>query len=437
MDLWWKKNIPAVGVVLFPGDLPDRFENYKYLENMGITITPKSGDADNVWSMTLNHNDWGQAIVLCPRNFERPPDDVINYTPHLQDEDRENIRHANNGLLVCVTPKHGNILRDGKLALRYYNALMENDGIAVYTAQSAKFWTPVMLYDELCHNADLDVEALYNLHSVYDTNNDDDNNVYWIHSHGLKEMGFIDFSIIKPSKELVPDFYRSIAYLIVEGRAKIGSDITLTLEPHKQASLVSMADFLESGDKASVDLIKNEVDEYHSVNSAVLCDLKGNWFKKLFSKQINASHTLMKGLPDNSLVTFSTTASNLMSERARDTYNVFRNIKEELNEMGLPMPAMAKMGYVVDDGKPDNKEHLWFEVKDFADDNISGELLNQPYGISRMKMGDVGIHQIELLSDWMIMTPIGNITPRNLHVARVMRNIPPAILVELQKALAE
>lgn len=40
MEFWWKKKVPTLGVVLFRGDLPDRLENYQYLNDMGITITP-------------------------------------------------------------------------------------------------------------------------------------------------------------------------------------------------------------------------------------------------------------------------------------------------------------------------------------------------------------------------------------------------------------
>lgn len=381
--------------------------------------------------MLLNHSEWGEATVLCPRDFIKPPEDTLNYCQNLQNEDREKIRLANNGLIVSITPKQGNVLRDGKLALRYFNALMANNGVAVYNVQSSKFWTPEMLADELCHDADLDVEALYNIHCVCET---DKENVYWIHSHGLKEIGFFDFSIIKPSDDINPDFYRSLAFAIVEGKAKIGAKTCLTLSPKRDAFLVSMQDFLLNGDLSCVELIKDDIDDYHCDKVAVLCEAKDNWLTNLFQKIIQPSKTLINGLPENGLLSFSTPASNLMSERANDTYHIFRQVKEELNQLRLPMQAMVKMGYVVDNGRLDKKEHLWFEVESFADETVNAILLNQPYQIARMNKGDLGTHPVKLLSDWVIMTPFGNITPRSYHLARVIKNIPPNVIEELQKA---
>lgn len=434
MISWWKKKIPSMGVVLFRGDLPDRLENYRYLEQMGVSILPLPGDADNVWGMTLRHPEWGEAEVLCRRNFPRPAIKALPYYRSLSEEDREAIRAVGTGLLVTVAPQHGNILRDRKLALLYFQALMGSDGVAAYDMHSYLYWTPEMLADELCHDADLDVEALYSLHELH---NEGAEHAYWIHSHGLQEIGYFDFSILNPSQDLPSDLYRSLVYNIIEGTAKIGEKFQIILTPQQEVMLTDMRIFLQQGDPAAVALIRDEMDEFHRDNAAVLCEPQSGWLSRFFAKGICPSRVLSKGLPENCMLPFSSTASRLMSERARGTYPVFRRIWEELTASGLPMPALAKVGYVTDNGGPDDKEHLWFEVKGFTDSALDAELVNQPYGVARLKQGDRGMHAVEQLSDWVIMTPLGQITPRNAAPARTLRSLPPKALDELRTLLQE
>lgn len=433
MASWWKKKVSTCGMVLFRGNLPDRMDNYRYLEQMGISITPTPEDADNVWSMTLRHPEWGEALVLCPRIFRKPPDNILQYVRFLSDAEREAIRASGTGLVVWVKPQHGNVLRDRKLALRYLHALMGKDGVAAIDMQSQLYWTPDMLADELCHDADLDVEALYCLHAVRNKGEEQD---YWTHSHGLKEIGFFDFSIINPAKNIQTDFFRSQAFRIVEGEAKVGEKTLLTLNPRLEAKFVSMRDFIKQGDRVAVKLIEGGLDESHLENGAVFCDEpQGGWQNRISSKGISPSRALVTGLPENCLMIFSKNASDLMAERARGTYSVFRSLWEELSSAGLAMHALAKVWYVTDNGNLDDKEHLWFEVKGFTDNALDAILVNQPYKIARMKEGDRGMRPVEQLSDWVIITPAGHVTPRNTSPARVLRNLPSQAQEKLREAL--
>lgn len=432
MVSWWKKTVPTLGVVIFRGDLPDRVENYRYLEAMGITITPTPGDAHNIWGMQLHHPDWGEALVLCPRNFPKPPDDMQRHLSSLRELDREVIRTAGTGLLVSMEPRHNNVLRDRKFALRYLHALMGVDGVVAVDVQSQLYWTPDMLADELCHDADLDVEALYSLHELQ---HPEAGNVCWIHSHGLQEIGFFDFSLINPAPELPSDLYRSLAYAIVEGTAKVGDQILLTLSPRHEVVLASMRDFLQQGDPTVIASLDAHIDTRHREHTTVLCEPQGNWLRRLFIRRLSPSRALTTGLPDHGMLSFSTTASNLMAERARGTYAVFRNTWEEFFAAGLPMPILAKIGYVVDHGGPHAREHLWFEVKGFAEDALDAVLVNEPHSIARMKLGDRGMHALAQLSDWVIMTPVGPITPRNASPARVLRSLPSDTLEAFRAVL--
>ena len=112
-------------------------------------------------------------------------------------------------------------------------------------------------------------------------------------------------------------------------------------------------------------------------------------------------------------------ASQLMAERARKTYPVLRQIAEEVAE--LELPVLVKIGYVVDGGDDDEREHLWFQAHALAPETVDATLVNAPYYIERLNEGDRGTHSIEGLSDWTVMTPFGPINPRAFHARRLIR----------------
>jgi hypothetical protein len=74
------------------------------------------------------------------------------------------------------------------------------------------------------------------------------------------------------------------------------------------------------------------------------------------------------------------------------------------------------------------REHLWFEVHDVKNDHLDATLVNDPFDISSMKVGDRRHHAAELVTDWAIMTPLGQLTPRSLELARKLRELRPKIL---------
>ena len=49
-----------------------------------------------------------------------------------------------------------------------------------------------------------------------------------------------------------------------------------------------------------------------------------------------------------------------------------------------------------------------------------------------MKAGDRALRPVGLLSDWSVMTPVGQITPRSLELAHTLREVRPMILEALR-----
>ena len=119
-----------------------------------------------------------------------------------------------------------------------------------------------------------------------------------------------------------------------------------------------------------------------------------------------------------------------MAERAKATLGVLRAMAAEFAE--FEVVTIAKLGYPTGDG---GKEHLWFEVHGFGDDTLDATLANRPFAVD-LREGERAERPIELLTDWMLMTPAGNVTPRSLSAARRLREHADEIRASMAEARA-
>ena len=89
---------------------------------------------------------------------------------------------------------------------------------------------------------------------------------------------------------------------------------------------------------------------------------------------------------------------------------------EELN-----LPRLVKLAYEVDDGDATDREHLWFEVHRILDGRVDATLANEPFRIAAMKAGQRAEYDLDRLTDWAILSPEGQMSPRNFSAARRLR----------------
>jgi uncharacterized protein YegJ (DUF2314 family) len=143
------------------------------------------------------------------------------------------------------------------------------------------------------------------------------------------------------------------------------------------------------------------------------------------AKGARPSALLSEGMNEGKhLVRFSDTATDLAAERARGSLSSFEGFQTEFAD--LQCTALVKLGYPTDDD--DGREHLWFEAHGMNSGKIDATLLNEPFNVSQLKSGGRNEHAAELLTDWAIATPLGQLTPRSLELARRLREKRPMIL---------
>jgi hypothetical protein len=423
---WRQKKTSCAGSVLFRGRVAPRAAEFAHLADRGFIIHPVEPGESAHWAMRLAHPRLGEADVVCLWDCPRPPRQLIDFDPMLTREEREQAYLGESTVSVVIEGQRSDVLRDRKTLLRFLHAVMGNDGVVAVDHTAQRFWPREALDDELAHDADLDIESLYTLHAVtadhdgHEHDDDDDPDVVWLHSHGLAEIGLFDFDVLRPSEDVLGrgrDALRAVAFAILEGAVTRTTPRFTLMAPGGDVRFVDVRDFLRRAGRSANDL-RTAADDDHNRNRAVLCDVGGGPLARLFGR-VSPARLLSADMPDDLVVPFSTAATHLMAERARGTYLQFRQLAGEFAE--FEFPVIAKLGYRIPGGAPDDREHLWFEVNELGDDRLDATLASDPFRVDRLRKGHRGWHGLDLMTDWAIVTPLGMITPRHTVPARQIR----------------
>ena len=422
--MWWKRKLDLRGEAFFRGTLAPSLSGLDGLGHSNVTVETVKPGSEEIWAAKLRHSDWGTARLSAPRNAVLPPQEVVQFSSGLTEGERDTIiRDAQSVLALEVPSQTGDVLRDRKQFLRFLAAVLGSDGVAGLDLLAQTFWPPSRLADELRHDAPLDIIHIHVFHVVTMPTG------IWMHSHGLSEIGFIDFDVLRPAEELMGnqfDLLRAIAFQIVEGASSGLIEPAIGAEP---VALTDAQSFMRSA--AAEDRALRDP-EGHSDRRVVCCDSpSAGILGRLFgSNSVRPSRLLSRGMIEGKhLVAFSKASTELTSIRARQSLALLEPFRTEFED--LQCTPLVKIGYPTDSGH-DGSEHLWFEVHGVSNNSIDATLVNEPFDIAAMKAGQRAQHPVDLVSDWAIVTPLGQLTPRSMEVARKLREMRPKILEYLR-----
>jgi uncharacterized protein YegJ (DUF2314 family) len=410
------RELPATGHVLYPGAIPPPLEQLSALREP-VTWTGATASADQVWSVEATHPAWGSAEIACLRRTMPLPAELIDHALSLTADEKSGARMGEAAVAVRVRAQQKHVLRDRKRLLFWLRALMQPDGVVGIDDASTLCWSRAMLDDELAHDAELDIESLYTIHAVQDSQ--DPARVEWLHTHGLEELSAFDVDVLRPSSVFVAncgDPIRALAFAALEGSIAPDAARFRLVHPGGDVRLVPVDRY--QADAAPEDRRIREPDPGHSGRRAVLCEPVGGLFARWRARPA-PSRFLSSLDTDGFVIPFSTAATTLMSARASQTLSVFCELKEEFGSFDLP--ALVKLGYTVDGGASEDREHLWFAVHQVLGDKVDATLANSPHRVSSLAAGQRGEFGLDRLTDWMILSPEGPMTPRNVSAARRLR----------------
>ncbi len=186
MSGWFRKSIPCRGSVYFPGSLPPRAKEFAFLRQAGMELALRTQPEERAWRLRLKHPEWGEAELACDIEPRPIPEIIVKLDPRLTEAERAEARMGGTQVILQMDAQAGHVLRDRKRFLRFLRAVMGSDGVVAVDAAAQGFWTRASLDEELAHDADLDVTALYSIHAVQGPVGE---RVNWLHTHGLRHEG--------------------------------------------------------------------------------------------------------------------------------------------------------------------------------------------------------------------------------------------------------
>ncbi len=221
---------------------------------------------------------------------------------------------------------------------------------------------------------------------------------------------------------------RAVASMVLLGDVADDQDRFTFGHPHGEARFVPAGRFMRDADP-SFAAFRDAGD--HAERRSVLCEPGGRKVLGFGRGDRPEPLRFARRPPPGQFVMYvPTSMTELMAERARATLGVLRAMAAEFAE--FQVVTIAKLGYPTGDG---GKEHLWFEVHGFGDDTLDATLANRPFAVD-LREGERADRPIELLTDWMLMTPAGNVTPRSMSAARRLREHADEIRASIQEGTA-
>ena len=416
-----RRDQPSMAAIHFAGTAPPPLDGVTRLRDRGYVLTERRSD-DALWALGIDHPTHGSADLLVARDTPLI-DDAIRFAANLTESERAAAYGSSSAILLRVPARRKELLRDRKTMLRIARDVLGEDGVMVIDVGSQLPWSRAALHDELAHDADLDIEALYCIHNVLDdsTAGADEPRVAWQHTHGLAELGRFDIDIVAPDADFAnsdADMLRAMATKILAGDVG-ASEARFTFgHPGGNARFVPAAEFQRL---AAAEFTRERAADDHDAARSVLCEPAG---RRLLGfgrgDRPEPLRFARRPPPEQFVVFFPTATTDLMAERARATIAVLRDLMAEFAELGVI--ALVKLGYPTGDGQ-DRKEHLWFEVHAVGETTVDATLQNAPFAVD-LRPGERAERPLDLLTDWMLMTPEGHITPRSQAPARRLRELP-------------
>jgi Uncharacterized protein conserved in bacteria (DUF2314) len=414
-----RRDRPSHAAVSFSEAAPPPVAAFGRLRAGGYALTERRQD-DALWALRLEHPVHGQADLWCERDAPLV-DDYIRFASNLSDAEKAAAVGSRASVRLEVPARRKQVLRDRKTMLRIARDVLGDDGLLVLDVGSELPWSRASLDDELQHDADLDIEALYCLHAVIDDPVGSDQPATggatnWLHTHGLAELGRFDVDIVAPHPAFVAacaDPIRAIAMMVLDGAIAPDEARFAVGQPGGDARLVPARGFMRDADPSWAAL-RGAGD--HADHRSVISEPVGRRLLGFGRGDRPEPWRFAQRPPaEQFVIFFSTSATDLMAERAQATVGVLRALMAEFAE--FEVVAIVKLGYPTPDG---GKEHLWFTAHRFGDTTVDATLENQPFLVD-LRAGERADRPIAALTDWLLLTPAGQVTPRSMIAARRLR----------------
>ncbi|MFZ5441359.1 MAG: DUF4026 domain-containing protein [Myxococcota bacterium] len=268
--------------------------------------------------------------------------------------------------------------------------------------------------------------SLFVMHFVSDGNQPG-----WIHTHGLGRCGCLELELfdVKPDdSRLLGELLNSTAAFFLEQRlpqpgeaVEVGRALPLVWLPWEDA--LSRHPPRHGGGRG-------DRDEVHGVPSAVLF-APGKKVFGLFGSGLELPSKHLPVLEASPILYVSNAQTRRMEVLSRERLPTLKALFGKLGA-NEHFKFLVKLGYPTVDASYGSREHLWFEVHSFGNEQVDATCINSPHAVPSIREGQRGLHDLSLLSDWTIFCPVGRFDAERVGVLlHVLDNAPDEVRREL------
>ncbi|MCM1233404.1 MAG: DUF4026 domain-containing protein [Ruminococcus flavefaciens] len=239
----------------------------------------------------------------------------------------------------------------------------------------------------------------------------------WLHTHGLNRCHLPELEILDSTAETYERQYNIIentAYRMLEDGApewkeplylaRVTDDIPLFV------TLVSWEEALENYGRR---ILGGRHDRKNGHNGNTCCIFCYTTVDNLENRKYSSVKVFDDVLENNPLYMITNRETARMKALALERLQYMKDM------LGRPDTLiLTKIGLEVDDEYKDDqnsKEHIWFELKEAKDGQLTAELTQEPYYVSGLHQGDICTYPESALTDWLVMTKEGRYTPDDAY----------------------
>lgn len=240
----------------------------------------------------------------------------------------------------------------------------------------------------------------------------------WLHTHGLNRCGRPELEMLDSNKENYQQHYNvleTLANRMLEDKSvpDFGSPYFMAYVAEGIPLVVTLIDWEQAVELYSPEMLggKGDRQEGHNKDTCVVFVYpsqesaeKGEFYP------LDIYDKYMKGNPIF-LISIEETARMRAQALERISY-LFDAASDKDNHL------LVKLGLTVDEEyktMENDKEHIWFELLEVSGNRFRAKLTQEPYYIKDMHAGFVGEYGPEDVTDWLIYTPNGRISPDDVY----------------------
>ena len=366
---------------------------YFTIQNVGFS-------EDDFPAIEIEYNGDTYSFTIYPEPLQIP--EMFRIQHLFKDIDIEEIEKRDAGLLIEMEFSD-KILDSYHLQLKIITTIFP-ETLAVLDASSEKILSGTWVNLAAKCNTPPAPRYIFTAQAVYSSDED-----VWLHTHGLNRCGLMELEVLGSTKETYSNHYAIIeaaaARLIEEPDSfEDPNAMYVARLCNNQPVIVTWVPWQE--------IVKN-LDEGKLGGANDRTEESGhNGYTGSLAVFVtpedmdngNYSHLSVfdELLANNPMIMISNEETARMKSLALDRLDYMKNA---FNNKAKAI--LVKVGLEIDDEyKTDTneREHIWFELKDISENTFTAELTQEPYMVSSMHTGDVGTYSYDDITDWLIFT---------------------------------